>query len=428
MSGADDSKRRALAPGEIGPDQGRRRFFRAISREAVQAAGSVLGTASAVQRDAATLTSQLLGLGTASAGTSAALGALSGGIFRRPYRLDAGSVMVLDQRQLPGSVLEIECRTGGDVAECMRNLSVRGGPVLGELAAYAMALTAARNAVGTPYIRYMEITRTGESLREARPDSAAVAVAVERCLAAFRAFVEPADGAEIALAVRMVADAIAMEVNHGLSRLVRDGAGLVAQPEGRPLEILTIDATGPLSGGPVGTAMGVMLVMAAAGRPVHAWVAETRPALAGARLAALELRAAHVQFTVIADGAVGWLLRERRVDAVFVGAERIAINGDFVNATGTYPLAALAARHGVPLYVCAPMAAVDSTTADGSGFVVPLRAGVELLQAAGDVVPASTDALVPLDDITPADLVRAYVTDEGVLQPPFRRAPEEQPA
>ena len=428
MSSADESKRDAPAPGATGADLGRRGFFRALSREAVQSAGSVLGTASAVQRDATSLASQLFGLGNPAAGSSGPLAGLSGGIYRRPYRLDDGVVVILDQRRLPGSILEIECRTGADVAASMRDLAVRGGPVLGQLAAFAMALTAARCAAGTPYMRYVELNGTADALREARPDSTAVTVAVRRCLSAFRAFVEPADGAEIARAVRAVADAIATEANTGLSRLVREGASLLAQPEGRPLEILTIDATGPLSGGPVGTAMGVMLVIAAAGRPVHTWVAETRPSLAGARLAALELRAAHVPFTVIADGAVGWLLRERRVDAVLVGSERIATNGDFVNATGTYPIAVLAARHDVPLYVCAPLAAVEGDAADGSGLIVALRPAIELLEAAGDDVPASTDALVPLGDITPGDLVRAYVTDEGILRPPFRSVAEERPA
>ena len=279
------------------------------------------------------------------------------------------------------------------------------------------------------YPRSLVLRGTGDALREARPDVAAIAAAVERCLSAWLVIREPGDGAEIAAAVRAVADEVAAEVNMGLGRLGRDGADLLAQPEGRPLEILTIDATGPLSGGPSGTAMGVVLAIAAAGRAVHVWVTETRPSRSGARLTAPELRTSNVPCTVIADSAVGWLLRERQVDAVLVGAERIAVNGDLANCAGTYPMAVLAARHAVPLYVCAPLAAVDAAVRDGSGLAIAMRPAAELLLGGSEPSPPpDTDALVPLDDVTPAELVRAYITDQGVRRPPFIGSVPERPA
>lgn len=414
----EDRKRR-----EPGADLDRRRFFRDFSRDAIQTAATVIGAASAVRRDTTAAASELLALGldpAASAERFAGAQGMAEVAYRSPYRLGVGVVLILDQRRLPAAAIDIECRNGGEVAAAMRDLAARGGPLLGQLAAYGMALAAERNVASKPYVRYMALRGTGDELRMARPDVAVIATAVDRCLAAWQAIREPGDGAEIAAAIRAVADAIASEANSGLSRLGRDGAELLAQPEGRPLEILTIDATGPLSGGFAGTAMGVVLAVAAAGRAVHVWVAETRPSRHGARLAAPELMASDVPCTVLADGAVGWLLRERRVDAVLVGAERIAANGDFANATGTYPLAVLAARHGVPLYVCAPLAAVDDAVSDGSGLVVAMRPAAELLLVAGEPSPpAGTDALVPLDDITPADLVRAYITDAGVRHAPF---------
>ena len=404
-------------------DLDRRRFFRVFSREAIQTAATVIGAASAVRRDTTAAASELLALGldpAASAERFAGAQGMAEVAYRSPYRLGVGVVLILEQRRLPAAAIDIECRNGGEVAATMRNLAARGGPLLGQLTAYGMALTAERSVEAKPYARFSALRETGDALRDARPDVAAVAAAVDRCLAAWQAIREPGDGAEIAAAVRAVADTIASEANSGLSRLGRDGAELLAQPEGRPLEILTIDATGPLSGGFAGTAMGVVLAVAAAGRAVHVWVAETRPSRRGARLAAPELAASGVPCTVIADGAVGWLLGERRVDAVLVGADRIAANGDLANATGTYPLAVLSARHDVPFYVCAPLAAVDARVSDGSGLAIAMRPAGELLLVAGEPSPPpGTDALVPLDDVTPADLVCAYITDAGVLQPPF---------
>ncbi|OGO57498.1 MAG: hypothetical protein A2Z32_12700 [Chloroflexi bacterium RBG_16_69_14] len=340
--------------------------------------------------------------------------------YPSPYRLGDGAIRILDQRRLPAAAIYIECRTGDDVAAAMHDLAARGGPLLGQLAAYGMALAAEHSAELRAYPRMVMLRATGDALRDARPDVASVAAAVDRCLSAWLAIREPGDGAEIAAAVRAVADAVATEANSGLGRLGRDGAELFTQPEGRPLEILTIDATGPLSGGPAGTAMGVVLTIAASGRPVHVWVTETRPSRSGTRLAAPELRASNVPCTVIADSAVGWLLRERGVDAVLAGAERIAANGDLANAAGTYPIAVLAAHHRVPLYVCAPMAAVDAAVADGTGLVIAMRPAAELLVVGGEPSPPpETDALVPLVDVTPAELVRAYITDQGVRQPPF---------
>jgi methylthioribose-1-phosphate isomerase len=404
-------------------DLDRRSFFRVFSRDAIHTAATVVGAASAVRRGTTAAASELLGLGFSPDASAERLGAALGMTdvgYRSPYRLGEGVVHVLDQRRLPVEAADIDCHTGGDVAATMRNLAARGGPLLGQLAAYAMVLAAERNVASKPFVRNATLRGTANALRNARPDVAAIGAAVDRCLSAWLEIGELGDGGEIAAAVRAVADAVATETTLGLSRLCRDGAALVPQPEGRPLEILTIDETGPLSGGLVGTALGIVQAMAAEGRAVHVWVTETRPARTGARLAAPELKASDVPCTVIADGAIGWLLRERTVDAVLVGAERIAANGDLANAAGTYPLAVLAARHGVPLYVCAPLAAVDPGVADGSGLAIAMRPAAELLAVAGEPSPPpETDAIVPLDDVTPAELVTAYITDGGVLRPPF---------
>jgi methylthioribose-1-phosphate isomerase len=421
-----------VAPAERAAELGRRGFFRVFSRGAIDTAATVMGAASAVRRDATTAASELLGLGlspAASAGRMAAGHSGAAGRYGSPYRRLDGALAILDQRRLPAAATEIPCRTGEDVAVTMRNLAARGGPLLGQLAAHGMALSAERNVESKPYVRYMALRSTGQAMVDARPDVAAIAAAVTRGMAAWQAQGPNGSGAQIAAALRAVADAITAETEAALDRLSHIGADLLPQPEGRPLEILTIDETGPLSGGLVGTAMGIVLAIAGGGRTVHVSVAETRPSRTGARLGAPELRASGVPCTVIADGAVGWLLRERRVDVVLVGAERIAANGDLANALGTYSLAVLATHHGVPLYVCAPLMAIDAGVADGSGLAIAMRPSAELLVVAGEPSPPpDTDALVPLDDVTPAGLVTAWITDAGVLRPPFPGAPSEPPA
>ncbi|MGH2406574.1 MAG: S-methyl-5-thioribose-1-phosphate isomerase [Candidatus Limnocylindrales bacterium] len=411
---------------EAAADLDRRAFFRAFSRDALNTAATVVGAATAVRRGTTAAASELLGISLspeASADRLATALGLAGGGYRSPYRVGDGVVHVLDQRRLPAEAVDIECRTGGDVVATMRSLAARGGPLLGQLAAYAMALAAERNVASKPFVRNATLRGTGSALIAARPDVGALTAAVERCLAAWQSVGEMGDGADIAVAVRAVADAIASEATLGLGRLCQTGAVLLAQPEGRPLEIVTIDETGPLSGGLVGTALGVVQAVAAEGRPVHVWILETRPARTGARLAAPELRASDVPCTVIADAAIGWLLSERTVDVALVGAERVAANGDVANAAGTYPLAVLAERHGVPLHVCAPLSAVDAGIADGSGLAIAWRPAADVLVVAGEPSPpADTDALVPLDDVTPAGLVADYVTDQGVLRPPFAAA------
>lgn len=419
-SGAD-----APAPaGDVeGADLGRRGFFRAFSREAVQTVASFVGVASAVRRGTTAAAGELLGLGLDPAGAADRLaGALgAGGVpFRSPYRLAEGVIHVLDQRRLPAEAVTIPCRTGAEVAGAMRDLATRGAPLLGQLAAYALAMTAERNVASKPFVRNATLRGTANALRNARPDVAAIGRAIDRCVAAWNKVGEPGEGSAIALAIRAEADAIAMEATLGHGRLGREGAALLPQPLDRPLEILTIDETGPLSGGMVGTAMGVVQVVASAGRPVHVWVLETRLGRSGARLATHQLRQSDIPCTVVADAAVGWLLGARQVDAVLVGAERIAANGDVANAVGTYPLAVMAARHGVPFHVCAPLAAVDPAVADGAALTIAFRPAAALLDVGGEPSPdLGTEALVPLDDVTPAELVTSYVTDGGVLGPPF---------
>jgi methylthioribose-1-phosphate isomerase len=427
--------------GPSGADLDRRSFFRVFSREAVQTAAAVVGAASAVRKGTTAAAVELIGLGIdPEAGADRLAAALASGnlVGRSPYRVDGSRLLVLDQRRLPGEIVEAVCNSGAEVAALLREAAVGPGPVLGPLAAYAMAATADRNVASRPFVRSATLRGTANALRNARPDSAALEVALARVTTAWERVrgdhvegdvADEGIGAAIAAAVRAEADAIAMESLIGLGRLVEHGAALLPRPADRPLEVVTIGATGPLSAGVIGTASGIISAIAAAGQAVHVWVLEARPGRAGARIGAAELRASDVPTTVLADGAVGWLFRDRAIDAVLVGADRIAANGDLANATGTFPLAAVAARYGVPVYACALRMAISGSTATGADLPIVIRGRRELLSTAGEAPPQGIDARVPLSDVTPADLVTAYITDDGILRPPFEAVtPASSPA
>jgi methylthioribose-1-phosphate isomerase len=231
------------------------------------------------------------------------------------------------------------------------------------------------------------------------------------------------DGDAVADALRAEAEAIVFEATDDHGRLATFGAAALPVVEDRPLQLLTHCNTGPLACGQYGTALGVMTVAHHAGRELHVWVDETRPYLQGARLTAWELAQAGVPHTLIADVAAGSLFAAGRVDAVLVGADRIAANGDTANKVGTYPLAVLAARHGVPFFVCAPLTSVDPKAPDGTAIPIENRSPDEVTHVRGRrVAPEGTEAFNPAFDLTPAELIGGIVTDEGVLRPPYAPA------
>jgi methylthioribose-1-phosphate isomerase len=228
------------------------------------------------------------------------------------------------------------------------------------------------------------------------------------------------DGDAIADAVRAEADAIVFEATEDHGRLASFGAEVLDFPADRPLRILTHCNTGPLACGQFGTALGVVQVAHHAGREVHVWVDETRPYLQGTRLTAWELDQAGVPHTLIPDVAAGHLMARGEVDVVIVGADRIAANGDTANKVGTYPLAVLAARHGIPFYVAAPVSTVDLATATGADIPIEERAPIEVLAIRGvRIAPPETEVRNPAFDVTPAELIGGIVTEEGVLRAPF---------
>ena len=433
----------ATAGSEDGLRLARRRFFRAFADDAVNAAAMIVGVAGALRQTTAEAAGALLsgaaGGADANPGRASGLpgraGLPAGGIaaaggaavplaspgFRSPFRPDGARLILVDQRRLPGESAEVECVSGADVAQAMRDGVVRGAPALGQVAALGLALTAGRAATSRPWPRRAIIAGTAAALRNARPATAHVRSSLDRMLARYAAVGElDPDGEAIARALREEAEAIAGEATLDHTRLARLGAELLPSFADRPTGILTLGSTGPLSAGQVGTALGVVASAVANGRSVHVHVAETRPGLEGSRLVAWELGRAGIPCTLLVDAAVGWVLASGEIDAVLVGADWIAANGDVANAVGTYPLAAVAARHGIPLHVVAPTASIDPGAADGAAIPLEMRAAGEVLVVGGErTAPPAAAALSPAFDVTPAALVATIVTEEGVLRPPF---------
>ena len=435
--GATDADQAAITvdPGEV--DLGRRGFFRAFGREAFQAAANVVGTAGAIRRGTTAATAELLGMGIADPEAQAARmrelgfgGAGPGaradavppdeGGFRSPYRIEGDVLVIVDQRALPDRIVEIRCRSGAEVASQMRTLAIRGAPVLGQVAAYGLALTASAARGHQPMGRHSLLRATLKLLRHARPSVADVALVLDRLERRLASLDGNAEGAVVADALWAEADAIASWTTLATARLARQGAAALPEVGDRPLQVVTLGSTGALSSGMVGTALGIVTGLLADGRDVRVWVAETRPGLEGARLAALELARGGVRHTIVADAALGRLLAEDPPDICLVGAERICANGDTAAVIGTYPLALLAARHGLPLLVCAPTSTIDLSCADASQLPREIRPELEVTTL-GDaaVAPVGSEAWNPATDTTPAELIGGFVTEEGVLRAPF---------
>ncbi len=413
----------------------RRRFFREMASDAVRAAATLAGAAGALRQTTEEMASSVLADGGVGGGVGAAANPAAGaappppdapGGFRSPFRLEAERLVLVDQRRLPDELVDVVCESAGDVAQAIRDMVVRGAPALGQVAAAGLALAARRAIAARPYARRAILRGSANALVNARPTAVSVRWATSRMLARYAEVGELLDdGPAVAAALRAEAEAIIAEATADHAMMAGLGAGLLPVPDGRPLRLLTHCNTGPLACGQVGTALGVVQALAADGREVHVYVDETRPWLQGARLTAWELGQAGIPHTILADAAAGWLLARGEVDAILVGADRIAANGDTANKIGTYPLAVLAARHGVPFYFVAPTATIDDEALDGAAIPVEMRSPAEVTACAGRrVAPAGTDALNPSFDITPAELITAIVTEAGVLRPPYGPAIE----
>ncbi|MFC9677869.1 S-methyl-5-thioribose-1-phosphate isomerase [Streptomyces sp. NPDC056637] len=345
-------------------------------------------------------------------------------VLRWEEPAEGPALVLLDQTRLPVEEVELVCTDAQALVQAIRTLAVRGAPVLGIAGAYGVALAAARG---------FDVDEAAHALAGARPTAVNLARGVRRAHAAYRAGLG-AEGDRERAARDALAAARALHREDADASTAMAGHGLALLDEmlpGGQHRILTHCNSGALVSGGEGTAFAVALAAHRVGRLTRLWVDETRPLLQGSRLTAYEAARAGMAYTLLTDNAAGSLFAAGEVDAVLVGADRIAADGSVANKVGTYPLAVLAKYHHVPFIVVAPSTTVDPDTPDGASVEVEQRAGHEVTEItapqvsmtgieAGGVIPVAplgTQAYNPAFDVTPPELVTAIVTEWGVISP-----------
>ncbi|MDD1770938.1 MAG: S-methyl-5-thioribose-1-phosphate isomerase [Methanomassiliicoccales archaeon] len=312
----------------------------------------------------------------------------------RALWLEGREVKMIDQRLLPYRLEILVIRSAGEMAEAIRNMTVRGAPAIGASAAFGMALADMRGD---------DIAEAAKTLKSARPTAHDLFFAVDFMLERIGA------GEDAAITAQRYTDNIVAKclmIGENGARLIPDGA-----------KIMTHCNAGALATVDHGTALAPMRVAHRHGKKIFVYVSETRPRLQGMKLTAYELLNEGIPHAIIVDGASGHFMR-KGVDLIIVGADRIALNGDFANKIGTFEKAVLAKELGVPLYVAAPISTFDFKTETGEGIVIEDRGEEEVTDVNGDrIAPIGCKALNPAFDMTPNRYVTGFITEIGVLRP-----------
>ncbi len=319
-----------------------------------------------------------------------------------------GSLFILDQRALPLVEEEIPCSSVEDVFDAISTLAVRGAPAIGIAAAYGMVV-GLRDVPDDEAT--VELKRRASFLVSARPTAVNLAWAVQRML---DAALEPQ--MDLVGTLEKEAMAIHDEDRIACRRIGEHGASLLSDGA----QILTHCNAGALAVSEYGTALAPVYCACERGTDLHVWVDETRPLLQGARLTAYELSRAGVPCTLISDNMAAHTMSEGKVDLVIVGADRIAANGDVANKIGTLNLAILCKYFAIPFYVACPTSTLDPGTSSGADIEIEQRDSREVTHIAErQVAPADVQVANPAFDVTPAALVTAIITEEGVIRPPY---------
>ncbi len=321
-----------------------------------------------------------------------------------PVIWDKGKLTVLDQRLLPQEEVYRQLKSVADVAEAIRNLSVRGAPLIGVVAAYGLCLlpnSRDNSAFGSAC----------DLLKSTRPTAVNLAWAVDRMAKARRLCGNCRDPRPVLFAE---AEAIHQEDAAMCARIGEIGNEIIPDK----CRILTHCNAGALATGGIGTALGVIYTAFLSGKQIEVWVDETRPVLQGARLTAWELAKAGVPYTLISDNMAGYLMVQGKVDIVITGADRVAANLDYANKIGTYSLAVLARHHKLPFYAAAPSSTFDPSCPDGDCITIEMRAADEIRAVGSQIIaPGEAPVYNPAFDVTPHELVTGIITENGIMRP-----------
>ena len=324
-------------------------------------------------------------------------------------------VRFIDQTKLPTEEVYVNCTTHQEVADVIRNMVVRGAPAIGVSAAMGIALGVKNSSATNSSDLQREFDAICDLIGKTRPTAVNLFWAIRRMQNKFAAVQAlPIPQIKVALieeAQRMHAEDIAANQAMG-----RHGATLMPNSGG----VLTHCNAGALATAGYGTALGVIRAAVEQGKKIHVYADETRPFLQGSRLTAWELMKDGIPTTVISDNMAGVMMKQGKIGAIVVGADRIAANGDVANKIGTYTVAILAKEHNIPFYVAAPISTVDLDCPDGSRIPIEQRNGKEVTHIAGrQMVPDGVSVDNPAFDVTPAKYVAAIITERGVARAPY---------
>jgi methylthioribose-1-phosphate isomerase len=322
------------------------------------------------------------------------------------------TVVMIDQRLLPQKEVYRVCRDYKAVAEAIRGMVIRGAPAIGVAAAMGVAL-GCLNAHDKSFDH--EFDRIVLTLGRTRPTAVNLFWALERMRKVYRE--NRSRGVD---SVKRLLKQEALKIYHGdiaaNKQLGRLGAGLLRNAR----RIMTHCNAGALATAGYGTALGVIRALKESGKPIEVWVNETRPLLQGARLTAWELKKEKIPATLVTDSMAGYLMQKGDVDAVVVGCDRVAANGDVANKIGTYSVAVLAKRHGVPFYVAGPTSSIDLNCPSGKEIPIEQRAPEEVSHIFGRALaPKGIKTFNPAFDVTSRELISAIITEKGVIRPPY---------
>jgi methylthioribose-1-phosphate isomerase len=325
-------------------------------------------------------------------------------------------VRFIDQTKLPTEEVYVTCSNYEQVADAIRTMVVRGAPAIGVAAAMGVALGVRNSAARDHAGLRQELGKISKVIAATRPTAVNLFWAIERMQRKFDDLQElgipEIKRALIEEAQRMYVEDIAANQAMG-----KHGATLMPASGG----VLTHCNAGALATCGYGTALGVIRAAVEAGKKIHVFADETRPFLQGSRLTAWELNKDGIPTTVISDNMAGAMMRQGKIGAVVVGADRIAANGDVANKIGTYTVAVLAKEHGIPFYVAAPCSTVDLATPDGSGIPIEQRAATEVTHFAGKrLTPEGVSVENPAFDVTPNQYVAAIITERGLARAPYQ--------
>ncbi len=329
-----------------------------------------------------------------------------------------GHLRFIDQTKLPLECVEIECRDVESVWEAIRHLRVRGAPAIGIAAAFGVCL-GAQSAINADEAQFFaRIAEVTALLSTSRPTAVNLFWALDRMKRMAETLRGRCNSAEKAKTLLAEAQLIWEEDRATCRAIGAHGAELLRDGQG----VLTHCNAGALVTVDYGTALAPIFTAHAAGKRLHIFVDETRPLLQGARLTAWELQQRGISATLICDSMAAQVMREGRIQAVLVGADRIAANGDTANKIGTYGVALLAAAHNIPFYVAAPSSTFDLSIAGGQQIPIEQRPAEEITHGFGrQTAPLSIDVYNPAFDVTPARLIRAIICEHGVIEPLTRQ-------